>query len=261
MTRQERFLQRNRKVAQSRRGANDTVGNQTFNAYRDDVGWKMSDEAYAGFKEDESKFNTALSGGYDTIKSARATNVADAAKVNEQERELSKLKGTDLATEYKKYSKSFIPVRITNGNKVEATYMLPKEAARSLDKKLSKSFFTGWFNNGKVLNVDVKARGGKIQGGELHDAFRNGVQNVKASFYKANAGDVKKANKEIADAKATGASQIANARTNLANSENVLASEYDTLKATEKTRADNIAAFGNDYATALQGRRNLMKRG
>lgn len=261
MTRSDRFLQRNRKVAQARRGANDTVGNQNFNAYRKDAGWKMSDDQYADYKKSESEFNTALSGGYSSIESSRSANASNAAKVDKQEKELSKLKGTSLAAEYSTYSKSFIPVRITNGNKVEATYMLPKSSARTLDSKLSKDFYTGWFNGGKTLNVDVTSRSGKVQGGELHRAFSNGVQSVKSSFYKANSSAVKKANQKVADAKATGKAQIATSRTNLDNSEKVLAGEFSTLKASEKTRKDNIQAFSSDYSTALEGRRNLMKRG
>jgi len=70
-----------------------------------------------------------------------------------------------------------IPIRVVgaDGNTVEGTYMLPEDVARQIAEQ--QEFVSGKNDDGS-FNVSVRTKHGYTRGQELHDALREGTQQL-----------------------------------------------------------------------------------
>ena len=198
-------------LARSRRG--DSRGSVDVKdvdqaMYREDAGFALTGAGYEKYKEDETGYQEEYS------------------RVNEEltaaEKELA---GFDISLEgeYKKYSDSFIPVRVVNEastvsdifgavtgrdkrDPVEATYYLPRDVVDKLDSEAfnTEGSYTGNYVEDGVYNVDVRVSGtDDLRGKELHEALQDAQASVKAAFYETNAPGVSKARGQLAEARDT----------------------------------------------------------
>ena len=147
--------------------------------YRPEYGWIMSDADVRAELETKKQYD------------ANVVNVQNQIAANKQAYQQSLEKGrSDISSTYAKAIQSIkkptidlVPVRVVNGNTVEATYHLPRAYVNDLNmntfNKGDGTIVANWVDGGRFYNVDVKAQGGKMAGQELHDAFRAGVQEVE----------------------------------------------------------------------------------
>lgn len=268
MNRSERFMQRNRKVAGARRGEKDSAFGPEYAAFRKDAGWKMTDEVYGKYKEEESEFNKAYDKAGSALDKAYSENSKGQAEVDKYGEALAgtNFEGTSLEGAWKDYKKGFVNVRIVGkDDKIESTHYLPKEAVDAMSKDLNKIYWGNYVGNNNY-NISTKTRGGGgYRGKELRSSIVSGEEAVKAKFYGANAGNVKKANSEgqsaYNSAYGTASNDLNTANANLASGRADIDSQRSELNKTKQGRKEQIAKYANDYSTALQGRRNLMKSG
>lgn len=246
MNRQERFLQRNRKVARAAsRGRGGIESLRDKSSYREDAGWSMNDAEYAAYVENEGEFSTALGTDRESIATARGTNLESQSKVD------ALGKKNTLEGAWTTYKKNFIPVNIVDDNKIESTHYLPNEAILAMHDDVNKGYWGVYMDtpDGPVYNIDVKMREGMgKRGKELRDSMVQGEQAIKTKFYEMNAPDIAKGNKALGAM----STSLASERADIDVSEGELNTAVDT-------RATNKKMISDDYAQALKGRQNLMK--
>lgn len=147
--------------------------------FRPEYGWVMSNEDVKKEKEVKAKYDEAA---------AQAANQVQQFE-SDYQRSVTEGKGQINAAYAQAAAKNkvpLVPVRVVNGNNVEATYMLPKTSVDQMNKdsfNKGKGSYTGnYVDGGQFYNVDVRVTGtGGKRGQELHDALRNAsIDNSKA---------------------------------------------------------------------------------
>ena len=241
--------------------------------YREEYGFKMSNDQYKGYKEAETKWDTELAGytqqlekGQADIDAARkGLNAEKAAKEKEilaAQARLDKaaaMTGKSLLEEAKK---GFMKVQVVGNGKVEGTYYLPKPALASLQAMPYEH--QTWRPEQNLHQIDVKTSQG-VLGKELHEALSNAQKEVEISF-------LEKAMPQLAaqkEAIRTGYDTLNTARANLINAYNDSLSDLYSTETTIKSKAmeidtarkshyDRLAGYKADYKKSLKGRRALM---
>lgn len=200
-------------------------GRGSFVDYYSDLGIGTTSDIHKQWKKGESTFAKAVKENQGKIASF------------ESEYNKAKAKGVGKVPSYKslyddawsnfKKDTKFIPVRVVDGNNIEATYNLPMEAAKKLQSGLDPYYHTnlqsGWMN----IDVDAKGGGGK-RGQEVHDAVRGAEAAYISGFKKSADPQIKSA---ISSAKKTVAANQAvldEALANLNTSKNQLSSSIDS---------------------------------
>lgn len=167
MNRTERLRARNIERQRPRRGGGD-VALQDQALLRKDAGFKMTGGQYDEYlmqEEKAGKLRSAAEGFDKKITSAE----------EQWEHQMGLVKAATPENVWNNFRKSWKPVRVVNGDKIEATYHLPEEV---INKMHTETFnqgdgtFVGNFKEGGVYNVDVTPRGSSdAYGKELHEAI------------------------------------------------------------------------------------------
>ena len=145
--------------------------------YRPEYGWVMSNKMVEQEKGVKAKYDQAVAQG------------ADQVKQNEQQFQgLLEQKRNEINSAYSKqanqYNPQLVPVRVVNKDKVEATYMLPKETVDGMGGSFNKgdgSYYANWVDGGKYYNIDVNVKGGGARGHELHTSLQQAVAQNNAA--------------------------------------------------------------------------------
>ncbi len=178
--------------------------------YRPEYGWVMSNE--------DVKKEKAIKAQYDEAEAKAAAQVAQAEA--DFQRSVAEGRGqinSAYAAAAAKNNVPMVPVRVVNGNNVEATYMLPKSSVDQMNKdsfNKGKGSYTGnYVDGGKFYNVDVRVTGtGGKRGQELHDALRNASIDNEKALATANANLQKEKASQLAGFNAAADKSYAGAR-------------------------------------------------
>jgi hypothetical protein len=169
-----------RDVRERDEGRNRPRGRGSFINYYEDIGASTTEEGHKVWKAKDEEFQGQIGKAKQGISEAQGKY--DEA-LREHNSATSGLPGLDSALDaaWRKTESSFVPIRVVDGNKVEATYMLPREVA---DNFPTEAYHANWVDGGKYFNIDVDAKGGGgKRGAELHDSLANAYANMKTDFY------------------------------------------------------------------------------
>ena len=141
-----------------------------------------------------------------------------------------------------------VPVRVVNGNTVEATYNVPRSVADELAAK--DGINTAWVDDGKYFNVDVRADGGSIIGKEIHDMLRGVSEQVTAA---------EETNQLSYDtAKEVGNSQVASLEGEVASQRKIATDTYDQAVSQGES---TLQAIKDKWTTFLTNQRDAFQSG
>lgn len=206
--------------SQRQRAPGNAGGDQAL--MRDDVGIRMTGAEYDMYQKvgtEKTKIGnaqTALDTAYgklDTEYHTQRKAIADA------EARLRKAENVDLNGQYEKAKKGFVPVRVVDGDQVQQTYYLPREAVDKMNNELFNQeggYVGNWVDGGKFYNVDTTLRdSGEKYGKELHQSMRTAELEVENMWFTEAEKQLKIAQKQNAPKIAKAWEQINNAKTAL----------------------------------------------
>jgi len=264
MNRNDRIAQRTRQAApqgdvrsqRDARGASALADSGLV--YRDEYGVKMYEDDYQGYKTKEAKWKEDLT-GYETqlsesqaeINKTRAAlnkeNKAKSAEIEAAKKRLDKESKNTIDSAYRKEQRSWLPVRVVNGNKIEQTYMIPKSALGEISKGF-KSYFQGYVDGGRNYNIEVQTKGGGgKRGKELHKALGAITTGIKSSFYEKAAKPFAKKKEDISK----NYKLLNKARQNLIDSYNSTLSKLYGAETDIKSNQQKINLARTEHQTAL----------
>lgn len=261
MDRTGRTVERQRasKLA-DRQGRGKGIQTDMPSQYREDVGYKMTDEQYEEYKGKYTKWDQDLSGYQEQLTQANsqlksATNSLNKEK-SEKEKEidaakarLDKESNKTMSSLYTKQQKNWVTVKTfdTSGTKVEAYYKLPKSVANQV---AGVGYDHAWFNNGSVLNIIPKVKG-RVRGKELHELLTSTTGQLKEEFYKKNLPSYTKSREEISQ----GYGQLNSARQSLIENYNQQVSQLSSQKSDVSASMQRIGLARNEYTAATEQRK------
>lgn len=228
--------------------------------YRDDVGFRMTDEQYeehqgkyTAWDEKLTEYSGQLSAENKRLSGALGS-LNNEVKAKEAEIDAAKKRLDDAAKStlnslYKNERKKWVDVRVVDpsGHKIEATYKIPKSSISALTK-MGNDY--SWVDGGKNFNLSVVNRG-RIRGAETHKALRNAESSLKEKFYEKNLPAYTKSRKEISDGYSTlnkaRASLIENYQTEVGNIRGVMGDI--------KLKQGEISNARTEYDTQIESNR------
>lgn len=235
--------------------------------YREEYGFKMTDDQYGEYKAQETqwdtdmkKYETDLAGYQGDIDSARKGLDREKrkreAEIASAQGRLDKAAKTTTASLWNDAQNTFTEVRVVNGNQIEQTYRLPKAVVDKLGGALDEAYHSAWIKNDQgqkdVFNIDVQAKqGGGKRGKELHESLTSAVQDVHTEFINQALPNLQKNKSKIQ----SGYAQLNSARAALIGSYNDQLSELYTNETGVKGKQAEIANARSDYEAKLVGYR------
>lgn len=248
-------------------GRDSHLSRGSFVNFYDDLGISSTAEGAEKIRGDEAKFQGQLASERAKLRKAQSQASSAQAQLNKARGQVdtsfkqtqaqlnaakAQIPGFDTAIKkaWSSTQKGFVPVRIVDpsGKKVEATYMLPKEAISQIAKS-TDGFEQKFVDDGKNYNISSRHASGKIAGQELHDALRGASQDVYGAFVKqASPSVAKQLGYSVAQLNAaTQSSQsqfdkaygtIGKQQSQLDSAKSQIAASQGLLSGTEKARED-----------------------
>jgi len=226
------------------------TGRGTYINFYEDIGLSTTEAGAKSIREGEAAFQGEVSAKQKEISAANKELTASKQRVEEAKKNSPSFKSA-MDKAWTTAQKGFVPVRVVDasGNKVEATYMLPKSVIPELQKIPVHS---NWVDDGKAFNISVKTRdGGHIVGQEIHDSIRNATQGVYSSFQESTAPQVAKL---IAESD----KQFAKAYSDLAGYESQISSAKGMLEGSKSQRDKMWADARADYQKKMDNFSNIL---
>lgn len=251
--------------------------NQNPSQYRDEYGFKMTDDEYKAFQGKETAWDNELKGyeskigGYQKEINTARSNLAAEQQAKESEiksaqsrlDEANKVKLSGLLDQERA---GWTKVNVVSGpnHSVEGTYYLPRKGVEQLH---TLPYRYQNYKDGQYY-ISVKAANGGNRGAELHSALGKAQSDVEKAWIEKAQPEYQKAREAIR----TGYDQLNSARAQLINSYNAQLSELYTNETTllgkqqDITRARSahqaeLDTYKTDYEKRRKGRRALFGMG
>lgn len=206
-------------------------------AFQEQVAAQQSsiDSSRSNVESSYASAKSKIQEGYSTIGTASSQLQQQASTAKSQLSSAVPSLSSAISSAWAETKKTFIPVRVVNGNTVEATYMLPASTAENLAAQ--EGVASGWVedNGYKFYNVDVRTKeGGRIIGAELHKAFSDASNSLYDTWYDEAVPQIKsqlaKAYGEVATATSSLNNQISTAQSEIDSATSSLNSSYTELE-------------------------------
>lgn len=232
--------------------------------YREDVGYKMTDEQYGEHQKRYTAWDEQLK-GYTSELSKAGSQISTASKrlgaeksAREKEIDAAKVRLDQQAQQtmgslYSKARSGWTNVRVVDpsGHNIEATYKIPKSAIGKLTE-MGNDY--AWVDGGKNFNLSV-VNSGRIRGAETHAALRNAERSLKETFYEKNLPAYTKSRQEIA----AGYGTLNKARANLISSYERQLSDLNKQRSTIKGKQQEIGFARSEYEDTVNQARTAYE--
>jgi hypothetical protein len=223
--------------------------------YRDEYGFRMTDDQYKGYKGQETAWDRSLTGfsnqlsGYQgQINSAR--NALSSEKANKErdiaaaEARLDAASKIKLAELYRKERAGWQSVRLVDKNKVLANYRIPKSGVSQITKmKVAQ----GYVDGGAHYNIETHGRG------DIRDNLASMLGTVERDVHTAWTNKALPGYNQAKSQIRAGYSQLNAARQNLINSYNNQLSELYTNETAVKGKQAEVGRARSEHSSRLSG--------